>query len=867
MPQQFLYEQLDSVSKMGFLKKDIPDFISQNLNQNFELRPYQKEAFARFFFCLTGEYENKNFPLHFLFNMATGSGKTLIMSGLILYLYEQGYRNFLFFVHSDTIIKKTKDNFLNNLSAKYLFNNKIFFGNKEIKINPVTNFDGVSTADINICFTTIQKLHTDLHNEKENSLTIEDFRNQKIVLISDEAHHGQVQTKNGQKEMFEKPNWENTVESIFKQNSSNLLLEFTATMDFLNKSIADKYKNKIIYKYELKEFRNDGYSKDVELLHTDTDKKGRIIQAIILSQYRQEVASKHGINLKPVVLFKAQKTIAQSEENKKYFHEIIDSLGIIDIEAIAKKSNIDVLQKAFDFFKCNKITNAILVKKLKDNFAVNKTLSVNEEKEKEKYQLLLNSLEDKDNQIRAIFAVQKLNEGWDVLNLFDIVRLYSTRDGKAGQPGKTTLSEAQLIGRGARYYPFKLNDADDKHKRKFDKDLTNELRILEELHYHSHNESRYISEIKTALINEGLLDENEIEVELKLKEEFKKTPFFRSGLVYANEKRKRSFENVKELKDLGVKRKNIVYSLLSGLGKATAVFGDPSDAEAMAGKQIEKQEPNGKDKKDVSLKDIAPHIIKNALAGNEFYAFDSLRHYFPELKSITEFVSKENYLNNFSITFEGKKSELENLGSTDKYLAVDSLLKQIEMEIKSNLTEYVGTDEFMPGLINKRFSDKKIKLKKDSERANGQAEFLESKDWYVFNANYGTTEEKSFIEMIDRQIAELRQRYNKIYLVRNERQLKIYKFSDGRAFEPDYLLFLVDKAGNGITYQLFLEPKGAHLAEGEKWKSEFLEEIKEKFKDKILEFSKTQKYKVIGVPFYQSENENEFKEKLFECLK
>jgi type III restriction enzyme len=856
MSQQFLYEQLDSVSKMGFLRNDIPNYIVENLNQNFELRPYQKEAFARFFHCLTGEYENKTFPLHFLFNMATGSGKTLIMAGLILYLYEQGYRNFLFFVHSDTIIKKTKDNFLNNQSNKYLFNNKIFFGNKEIKINPVTNFDGVCTTDINICFTTIQKLHGDLHNEKENSLTIEDFREKKIVLISDEAHHGQVQTKNGQKEIFEKPNWENTVENIFKQNSANLLLEFTATMDFLNKSIAEKYKNKIIYKYELKEFRNDGYSKDVELLHTDTDKKGRIIQAIILSQYRQEVASKHGINLKPVVLFKSQKTIAQSEENKKLFHEIIDGLTTKDIEDIAKRSNVEVLQKAFCFFKDHKIANAILIKKLKDNFAVNKTLSVNEEQEKEKFQILLNSLEDKDNQIRAIFAVQKLNEGWDVLNLFDIVRLYEARDGKAGQPGRTTISEAQLIGRGARYYPFKLNDADDKYKRKFDKDLLNELRILEELHYHSHNESRYISEIKTALINEGLLEENEIEVELKLKEEFKKTLFFKSGLVYANEKKKRSFENVKELKDLGVKKKNIVYSLLSGLGNATAVFGD----------QIEKPETNGKDKKDISLKDIAPHIIKNALIRNEFYTFDSLQHYFPELKSIAEFVNKDVYLNDFSITFEGKKPELENLGNEDKYLAIDSLLKQIETEIKNNLTEYVGTDEFIPGLINKIFSDKKIKLKKDSERANGQIEFLESKDWYVFNANYGTTEEKSFVEMIDRQMFELRQRYNKIYLVRNERQLKIYKFSDGRAFEPDYLLFLVDKAGNGVTYQLFLEPKGAHLAEGEKWKSEFLEDIKEKFKDKILEFSKTQKYKVVGVPFYQSENENEFKEKLFESI-
>ena len=39
-----------------------------------------------------------------------------------------------------------------------------------------------------------------------------------------------------------------------------------------------------------------------------------------------------------------------------------------------------------------------------------------------------------------MFAVQKLNEGWDVLNLFDIVRLYETRDGKGDKIGKTTLS-------------------------------------------------------------------------------------------------------------------------------------------------------------------------------------------------------------------------------------------------------------------------------------------------------------------------------------------------------------------------------------------------------------------------------------------
>jgi len=60
----------------------------------------------------------------------------------------------------------------------------------------------------------------------------------------------------------------------------------------------------------------------------------------------------------------------------------------------------------------------------------------------------LNALEDRNNEIRVIFAVDKLNEGWDVLNLFDIVRLYDTRDGKDNKVGKTTMAEAQLIGRG-----------------------------------------------------------------------------------------------------------------------------------------------------------------------------------------------------------------------------------------------------------------------------------------------------------------------------------------------------------------------------------------------------------------------------------
>lgn len=58
----------------------------------------------------------------------------------------------------------------------------------------------------------------------------------------------------------------------------------------------------------------------------------------------------------------------------------------------------------------------------KDNKATTK------EKTTEEQEQLLNSLEDKNNHIRAIFTVKRLTEEWDVLNLFDIVRLYEERD-------------------------------------------------------------------------------------------------------------------------------------------------------------------------------------------------------------------------------------------------------------------------------------------------------------------------------------------------------------------------------------------------------------------------------------------------------
>ena len=498
MPDNFLYQDLNSAIQLGFLKIETPDWLKENLNPKFELRPYQGEAFARFFHCLDNGFPGKEHPLHLLFNMATGSGKTLIMAGLILYLYEKGYRNFLFFVNSTNIIEKTKDNFLNPHSSKYLFNDPIHIGGNQVSVTPVANFEGVNDNDINICFYTIQKLHSDLTTQRENAITFEDCRKHRVVLIADEAHHMNVSTRS-ERELFD--SWENTVERIFHQNRDNLLLEFTATHDYETPAMVEKYKNKVINRYDLLQFRNDGFSKDVVIVQSDFDLNRRILQALILSQYKHEVAAKneYRINLKPVILFKAHRTIEQSIQNKANFHRLIDELTAEQVEAI-RQSNIPAVQRAFEFFDAENTGDEELAERLKWEFQEDYCLSVNNENEKETYQILVNTLEDRSNRIRAIFAVQKLNEGWDVLNLFDIVRCYEARDSGKNRIGKTTISEAQLIGRGARYFPFVLSDNNERYCRKFDGDLEHELRVIEELHYHSINDSRYVSELRTALI-------------------------------------------------------------------------------------------------------------------------------------------------------------------------------------------------------------------------------------------------------------------------------------------------------------------------------------------------------------------------------
>ncbi|MFN3782438.1 MAG: hypothetical protein ACK4R6_00850 [Spirosomataceae bacterium] len=70
----------------------------------------------------------------------------------------------------------------------------------------------------------------------------------------------------------------------------------------------------------------------------------------------------------------------------------------------------------------------------------------------------------------------------------------------------------------------------------------------------------------------------------------------------------------------------------------------------------------------------------------------------------------------------------------------------------------------------------------------------------------------------------LNREFEDVYLLQNERELKIFD-KQGRAFEPDFLLFCRKRNEEQKVLQVFIEPKGTHLKDYDKWKNDFLKEI------------------------------------------
>ena len=842
-----------------FLKNDeprhgfvYPDYIKHNLKH--QLRDYQKQSL----YNLNYTQKDANVASRFnqlLFHMATGSGKTDVMAADMLYFYHEfGYQNFLFVVNTNAVIAKTRENMLNVQSPKYLFSQPLNIDGMPIELREVTRFPTNSEPGvIYLRLTTIQTLANELNTPRENGLTYGDLEKQKLIILADEAHHFSVGTKS--KADQKNKAWEYVLDRIRQANKDNRQLEFTATIDLNNEFIYEKYRDKVIFQYDLKEFQNAGYSKKISRLQANADDNEKMLNAVLLSQYRKRMAIQAGVrDFKPVILFKSN-TIDVSKAAHKQFLTLLDQLTTEDLAQFIEKqlqtTQSSTLRQAYTYYQT--VDMGILIREVQRDFQPLNTINANDTNQKAILDDLnnlrkLNTLEEPSNPIRAIFAVAKLSEGWDVLNLYDIVRI-----GEQPITSTQTNSEAQLIGRGARYNPFVYEEATS-FTRRFDHS-TPELQILESLHYHTINDKKYIDNLTKSFEAMQLQVEDDKDFDIlttTVKASFKRSDVYQYGKLYYND-----VEDVPESEYNGLAKYGVPVAELPTVNIETATLEATAfDTQNVAGMN------------ETRLVKIDDALVKKAMARNPFFRFNTMKKYMPTLNSISEFMYEPQWL--------GQIKEIQATVSTGsdtvlsretQLLVVEKYLAYIQRMLIINYKRQRGTNKFIGLSIKDAVQDYQKRVPVNYSDA-GVHELIQTYDykkapWFVYNEAIVDKLERSLIELIQGYVEELQNKYKDVYLIRSDERntkLKLHEFagdvSHYAGFLPDFVLYL---ANESYIYQIYIEPKGTQLLEQDQWKEDLLTSISPESVDVIGE---NDQVKLYGVKFYVAGDARQVRNKI-----
>ena len=844
-----------------------PEYITQNMVHEF--RGYQEEALRYFHYSQVSEvfkFRNIN---HVLFNMATGSGKTDLMAGLILYLYhEHEYQNFLFFVNTNSVLNKTIDNLTNKKSEKYLYSSELEIEGERITIERVKTFPRTQSKNtIYIKLSSVQNIASDIYTQSENSMGKDDYARHKVAILGDEAHHYSASTKS-EKDLEQ--SWEKAISIILSSREDNRLLEFTATIDLENKSIYEKYKDKVIYRYTLDRFIQDRFSKNVKRIQSSNTDEENMLNVVLLSEFRRRYAQElYSTYVKPVIMFKSQRIDASNEANQT-FNELIDSLTPQSIQDFllrqkqaGNERESETLSMAHEYYRKNDSELDQIIREIKREFAPSRIINANDSDrgsgmlEKGQYEAL-NSLESPANLYRVIFAVAKLTEGWDVLNLYDIVRISNYKDTKGDK--KTTMAEAQLIGRGARYNPFALNGK-KQYTRRFDEreDVTPSL-IMETLHYHTINEPQYLKNLVEALNEMNLptgTDEKNPLIDIKVKKKFTKTDVWKYGKVYYNQ---------------SVEITNDYYD---GLDK----YGIDNRSDIVIPWIFSSQEVGYKDniinENYINTKNMPIEVdrryYEKAMNRLSFYHFDNLKKYLPQLPSRADFL-EEKWLNLYNRTIYAvtPMSMIQaDLTPVEKLKIIETYLLEVAQKIKKGYSNQRGTGKFIGYPVKEYITDYRKRVPNyDTSRLlqerNPQKvqRFVIEEDYFVYDSAIINLTEKQLVDRIGERVAELKKQYSGVYLIRMDENmhresaknaaLKLHQFSEHtqdvhfEGFQPDFILYLQNAE---FFVQVFIEPKGINLLEQDQWKEDLLTYINENEAELLFE-DDVQGVKIKGLKFY-----------------
>lgn len=334
--------------------------------------------------------------------------------------------------------------------------------------------------------------------------------------------------------------------------------------------------------------------------------------------------------------------------------------------------------------------------------------------------------------------------------------------------------------------------------------------LLETFYYHFVDSGNFLSKLQDRLFENGLIGLDKNQRELWLKNIFKNSETYKNGFVLVNSLEKRqkpkidkneeqSFEKILQIKDYSISVTDLSdrekydqeASLRSASFSLTEEFG------------------------------FNKWFWRSALYyyKNKFFRFENLKEHFLELESMDDFI--ENFLPKYQLAYRFDKEEITKLDIRRRFsLAMYVILPKIENHINTYIPKVVGGNVFRPRSIEYVFSDYKmlyVPTGDGNERQFGQinnekVEFsldLSKCDWYAYNENYGTGDEKKFVKFIATKMEDLRKKYPnaEIWLVRNELDFFLYSFQNGQKFSPDFILFINDSETKTLYYQCLFEVK------------------------------------------------------------
>ena len=436
------------------------------------------------------------------FEMATGSGKTMLMGATCYYLSRKfGINNFLIITPSSIdIYQKTIRNF-----QKGSFET-IWSESTDFDFNLITGDDYQIPSmffdynkEVNIFIFNIDKFGANATNSKKrwessvwkdaegNTISIQDFLKEKrLAIITDEAHHAQSQK----------------AKTIISGFDPELVLEYTATAVEQSRH-QEKANQSIIYKYDIRRFLEDGHGKLVRAVALDNEdrknktkdgfsesEKLKLVTLLLIHLVKKNAvlldASCKG--LKPIAFVKVKNDTIFTQRVFDYIreelHQDIDNLEII-LEK-ASKQDLEITNLISWLFGEEYEKDLINLRKDIQKVCRNSLFYHGKSTQEEKK--LFDNI--RKNHIEIVVYMQKLDEGIDLPNIYSMAVINDTVT-----EFKTAVK--QIIGRGVR-----LN----KNIREFDNSKDILLTQAEKLHIVSDKGANFEDVILSIQKEFGLTD-------------------------------------------------------------------------------------------------------------------------------------------------------------------------------------------------------------------------------------------------------------------------------------------------------------------------------------------------------------------------